>query len=187
MDKYSKIAGLLRSITGTDRPKFGFWLMEVVSVDGDMCSARLGEFEVPDIRLSVIKGGAEKGLLVTPAVGSVVMVADLSCGELRELAVVGFTEVKALEGNIDGTRIRIAGGVVEFNGGGNDGMVNVRSLTAKLNALERDLNNLKTVFTGWVTVPQDGGAALKTAAAAWAGKQLQTTAQGDIEDTKVKH
>jgi hypothetical protein len=103
------------------------------------------------------------------------------------LAVVGFTEIKTIEGNVDGTKIRIAGGVVELNDGGNDGMVNVRELTTKLNALEGDLNDLKTALTGWVPVPQDGGAALKTAAAAWAGKQLQTTAQGDIEDIKVKH
>ena len=40
MDKSSKIKGLIRSITGTDRPSFGFRLMEVVSVEGDLCRAK---------------------------------------------------------------------------------------------------------------------------------------------------
>ncbi|MEG0788768.1 MAG: hypothetical protein RSA66_07885 [Muribaculaceae bacterium] len=187
MDKYSKIAGLLRSITGTDRAKFGFWLMEVMSVDGDMCTAKLDMFEVPDIRLSTIKGGSEKGLLITPAVGSIVMVADLSCGELRELAVIGFTEVVSIDAKIGSSKVHIADGIVKLNDGNNDGLVNVRNLTSKLNVIEQDINNLKTVFGSWVTVPQDGGAALKAAAATWAGKQVKTTTQSDIEDTKVTH
>ena len=47
MDKYSQIAALLREITGTRKPCFAFWLMEVVSVDGDTCSARIGDLVIP--------------------------------------------------------------------------------------------------------------------------------------------
>ena len=55
MDKYSQIAALLREITGTRKPCFAFWLMEVVSVDGDTCSARIGDLVIPGIRLSPVK------------------------------------------------------------------------------------------------------------------------------------
>lgn len=94
MDKHTQIAHLLREITGTERHRQHLWLMEVVSVEGDTCTARLGELEIPDVRLSVVKGGATAGVLITPAPGSMVLVADLSAGELRRLAVVGFTDVE---------------------------------------------------------------------------------------------
>ena len=70
MDKPTQIRSLLRSIAGTDRPSFSFRLMEVVGVDGDLCRAKLGDLEIPGIRLSSIDGGSENGLLVVPARGS---------------------------------------------------------------------------------------------------------------------
>lgn len=161
--------------------------MEVVSTDGDMCTAKIGDFEVPDIRLSVIKGGSDKGLLVTPAVGSIVMVADLSGGELRELAVIGFTEVESIDAKIGSSKVHIADGIIEMNDGKNDGLVNVKGLVQKINAVEQDINDLKTALGGWAPVPQDGGAALKAAVGSWVAKQLTATQQSDIEDTKVTH
>jgi hypothetical protein len=42
----------------------------------------------------------------------------------------------------------------------------------ELDTLKTDINNLKTIFSTWVVVPKDGGAALKTAAAAWYGSPV---------------
>lgn len=96
MDKSSKIKGLIRSITGTDRPSFGFRLMEVVSVEDDLCRAKIDDLEIPDIRLSSINGGSKNGLLVKPATGSIILVADLSCGNLRELCAVAYSEIESV-------------------------------------------------------------------------------------------
>jgi len=74
-----------------------------------------------------------------------------------------------------------------FNEGLNGGLAKVAELTQKLNNLEDDVNNLKDVFTGWTPVPSDGGAALKTAAATWAGDKLTKTEQAEIEDTTITH
>ena len=84
MDNASKIKQLLQQITGTEQSVFLFRPMEVVSVEGDTCRARLDELEIPGIRLAAIEGGADGGLLLKPATGSIVLVADLSCGELRD-------------------------------------------------------------------------------------------------------
>jgi hypothetical protein len=81
----------------------------------------------------------------------------------------------------------IASGKIVFNGGENEGWVKVKELTGRLNAIEKNLNELKQVFSSWVAVPNDGGAALKTASVAWAGKQLTETRQADIENGKVTH
>lgn len=74
-----------------------------------------------------------------------------------------------------------------YNDGGNEGFVKVKETVARLNAIESDLNTLKSVFQSWITVPEDGGAALKAAAATWFGQQLALTEQDDIENDKIKH
>ena len=76
---------------------------------------------------------------------------------------------------------------IVFNGGNNEGLVKVSELTEKLNNLEEDINDLKTVFSTWAPSPNDGGAALKTAAATWYASQLVKTLQSEIENTNVKH
>lgn len=158
-------------VTGADRPMVLFRIMEVVYVSGDLCTARLGDLEIPGIRLASVEGGAAGGIAVTPARGSAILVADISLGELRELVAVAYSEVDA----------------IAFQGGENGGLVIAGGVAGRLNAIERDLNTLKTVFKSWVTVPNDGGAALKAASAAWAGQQLTETAAGDIENEKIKH
>ena len=60
-------------------------------------------------------------------------------------------------------------------------------LTERLNIIEKDINKLKKVFSSsWTPVPQDGGAALKGAAASWAGATLTETQRSDYENEKVK-
>jgi hypothetical protein len=68
-----------------------------------------------------------------------------------------------------------------------DGLVKVGDLVTKLNNLESDINDLKTAFSTWVTVPNDGGAALKAITATWYGSTLTPTTQSDLENTTVKH
>lgn len=75
---------------------------------------------------------------------------------------------------------------VTFNDGNLGGMVKVEDLVTRLNNVENDVNNLKTVFTSWTPVPNDGGAALKAAVSTWAGEQLEVTVKEDIENPKIK-
>lgn len=77
---------------------------------------------------------------------------------------------------------------VQFNNGSLGGLIKIEDLISKLNTVEGDLNSLKKVFsTTWVVVPSDGGAALKTAAANWAGDTITKTIVTDLENSKVKH
>ena len=75
---------------------------------------------------------------------------------------------------------------IEWLGGENDGVPLVNPLLEKLNNLENDINTLKSAFSSWLVVPNDGGAALKAISATWAGQQLQPTQKQDIEHTKIK-
>lgn len=126
----------------------------------------------PDVRKRAAIGtgdDAKKGIVITPVSGSSVIVSRI--GDSDELFVEMFSEVES----------------VVFNGGENEGLVKVKELTNKINALENDINNLKTAFSTWVIVPSDGGAALKLITTTWFGSQLAVTNKSDIQNEKIKH
>ena len=144
------------------------------------------------------------GVVAFPKVGSYVVVgfvADGAAGvvlltdevESVEVAISGDTArisadkdgVRVLMG--DDTSAELTKEGITLNGGGFGGTVKVGQLTERINAIEQDINDLKSVFSGWVAVPQDGGAALSAAAAAWSATPLELTQRGDYENEKVKH
>lgn len=131
-----------------------------------------------------VKLMAADGFWMVPAAGSVVLLMPLDgggyvvvrCGLLRQFYV-----------NVEGKGIDVTAddGVV-VNGGSNGGVPIAGNVATKLNALENDLNTIKAVFTAWVPVANDGGAALKAASTAWAGSSLDLTLSGDIENVDFK-
>ncbi|HRY33392.1 MAG TPA: hypothetical protein P5531_10535 [Bacteroidales bacterium] len=78
-------------------------------------------------------------------------------------------------------------GTMTINGDGCGGLVIVDKNVERINAIEQDINALKQVFTTWVPVTQDGGAALKAAAGSWFAQVLQLTKVSDIENNKISH
>ena len=73
----------------------------------------------------------------------------------------------------------------QFGDGSNGGIPLATPVSDKLNILEDALNDLKDIFTAWVTVSGDGGAALKALLAAWLTVPIVDTVPADIENTKV--
>lgn len=118
----------------------------------------------------------EDGVLIVPVIGSLVIVG-YSRKNLPYVAMFSAVE-KVL--------IQTASGV-QLNDGTFGGLVTVEALTTKLNNLENDINNLKTAFNTWIVTPNDGGAALKGAAATWSGGSLTPTERTEIENTTVTH
>ena len=175
MDKSSTIRELVRRISGTDKPLFNFRLMEVVSVDGDLCTAKIDEFEIPDIRLASIEGGSENGILITPTEGSIVVVADLSCGELRELVVVGYSEIaslrirkedttvtldgKAVDIKVGGSTVHVEDGKIQFNGEDNGGLVKIEELRQSLQSLQTYCETMKEAVSAGINAVGAGTAA----------------------------
>lgn len=62
-------------------------------------------------------------------------------------------------------------GVMEI-GGDADFMVRFGPTKANIEELQNDINNLKSIISAWVPVPNDGGAALKAALSSWYGSAL---------------
>lgn len=148
--------------------------------------------------------GSTFGVVAFPKVGSYVVVgfvADGAAGvvlltdevESVEVAISGDTA--RISADKDGVRVLMGDdtsaelmkeGVI-LNGGGLGGIVKIEQLTEHFNAIENDINELKNIFSAWVAVPQDGGAALSALTANWAGNLLTPTQRGDYENEKVKH
>lgn len=179
MDRSREIRSVIKDIAGGGGTVFV--MGKVVSVESETCTVKIADrVSVSDVRLNASANGNESNILAKPVVGSMVMMADISGGELRDLVVIAFSEIDTLT-------VKFAGDVV-VNGGENDGLVKVIELTEKLNNIEKDINNLKDVFKSkWNPVTYDGGSALKAAAALWAGQSLKETKKDEIEDKRIKH
>nr|DAT95361.1 MAG TPA: hypothetical protein [Caudoviricetes sp.] len=148
--------------------------------------------------------GSRFGIVAFPRVGSYVVVgfvADGSAGvvlltdDVESIEAVISESTARIVADEEGVHVRMGDdtsvemtdeGVI-LNGGSFGGMVEAEQLTRRINTIEQDINALKNVFSTWVTAPNDGGAALKLAAAAWAGSLLTLTRRSDYENEKVKH
>lgn len=141
--------------------------------------------DVLGVRLNNTLSTSAKGLITIPKVGSVVTVTFLS---KSDAFVSMFSEIDsyALKITDDVTLEVSEGDKFVFNGGALDGMCLVNDVVTRLNNIENDINTLKTAFTSWVTVPNDGGAALKAVTASWYGSSLILTNKSDIENTDIK-
>ena len=166
-----------------------------------------GELEYTDVRLRSVIDAGKLGFCFIPKVGSMVQVGRI--GNSEQLFVALFSEIDKIifispeqttsllvtEQKIEmisGERsILIDGenGLIVFNGNDkNSFATDINKLIERLNTIEQDINNLKTVFkTGWTPVAMDGGAALKFASATWAGQSLVKTKVDDIKDELIKH
>lgn len=76
---------------------------------------------------------------------------------------------------------------IALNGTNYGGVVMSQSLLQKINQVEQQLNNLKTIFASWIPIAGDGGAALKALATQFSSAQITPTAIADLENTTVKH
>lgn len=144
------------------------------------------------------------GVVTFPKVGSYVVVgfvADGAAGvvlltdEVESVEVVISGDTARISADKDGVRVLMGDDTsaeltkegITLNGGGFGGMVKVEELTERINTIENDINELKNIFSAWVAVPQDGGAALSALTGNWAGNLLTPTQRGDYENEKVKH
>ncbi|MPM68723.1 hypothetical protein SDC9_115657 [bioreactor metagenome] len=173
-----KIAELIEILSGWRNEEIYSQICTVKSVDSVsrtcVCSPVNGDGDLHSVLLQAVDGGTA-GIVITPKVGSFVIVTFIS----KELVYVALTA--------ECDKIEITSGEIVFNDGSKGGLVVSADVAGKLNALESDLNSLKTAFSSWVVVPSDGGAALKAITATWAAQQLTSTNATELENSTIKH
>ena len=165
MAKGSEVRDVIRKICGVDNQGLIFFNAEVVTVDDETCTVKRNGIEHTDVRLAAVVDGNTKNLLIKPKVGSMVLIADLSEGLMRDLAIIGWSEVET----------------ITINGGDFGGLVKIQELTNKLNTLVQAFN------THTHNVATTGTAAAQTGTATAIVTQAQQFSKSDYEDTKIKH
>lgn len=163
MDPLSEIREKIKRIANGNG-SFTCFTAKVTSVDGETCDVELEGMKLTDVRLRAVMNGEDSKILVTPKIGSHVLVVDLS-GNLSQLAVVGYSEVEKIEIN--------ATDKIIFNGGNNKGLIQIEKLTQKLNELVIAINAHTHPVSGNAT-----GMMVNT---------LSTFRSSDYEDTNITH
>lgn len=166
MDAYRELQERLKKLGGRT---LSLYQGVVESVEGSTCTVTIDGLAIPDIRLRATTTNDDMELLITPAVGSVVIVGSLT-GEFDQLVVLSIDRADQ----------------IILNGGHRGGLVLVHELTQLVNSLERELNDLKESILAWIPTPQDGGLSLKTKLTSWAGRKLVLTQVRDLENPKIK-
>lgn len=147
-------------------------LAEVKQVDGTTCTVIIDELELREVRLRAVVNDEESGIVVTPKVGSMVMISDLSNGNMNDWAVMMYSEIET----------------IAINGGKNKGLINIEDLTDKLNALVDWCEN--HTHSGVITAVSGGSGAPAVGTNGNTGKPItapNTFNQSDYEDDKITH
>jgi len=172
MGKALEIRELLRKICGVDNEGLVFFNATIVSVEDETCTIDRNGLQFTDVRLGAVVDGNANNLIIKPADNSMVLIADLSDGLMRDLAVIGWSEIDT----------------ITINGGTNGGLTITPTLVRELNKNNDILSGILGVLNG-LSIPEPGNgspSALQTALkGAVTGKPLGNFSQ--IEDTKIKH
>ena len=141
------------------------------------------EFEIPDV---LYKNFSDSNIdfITQPALNSRIWIGRIADSDdwiMLKPGKIDKFHVKCGENDFE-----LTNDAVVFNGGTNGGMVKRDGLINQLNKVENMVKDLQTAMSDWVSVPGDGGAALKVALTGWLGSTLNLSAITDIENIKVK-
>ncbi|MBD9352915.1 MAG: hypothetical protein EGP72_06275 [Phocaeicola plebeius] len=163
MDQYRRLRDNLMQMIGAGK-EITIWQGIVKSVEGTTCTVTFGTLDVEGVRLRASLAENESHLLIVPKVNTAVVVGSLS-NDLSLLVVLAVDEVES----------------ITINGGKLGGLINIESLTQKINELVRTFNN----HTHQVSTT--GSATAQTGTAAAVASKASELNKSDYEDTKVTH
>jgi hypothetical protein len=173
------IKDAIRTLSGVNIDQVSLVSADIVSVNegARTCTVNTtGERGTVQLEGVQLMASVDDGLLIIPVIGSTVLVcySTYNKGVIVQYSGVDHVVLNAATG-------------IQLNDGSFGGVVKVGALINKLNNIENSINALKTIFSGWSPVPNDGGAALKTFATVWAAARLTNSLRADIENTTINH
>lgn len=170
MDQYKRLYENLRNVGGQ---KITIWQGIVKSVEGITCTVTFGKQDVSGVRLRASEAENVDNILITPKAGTAVTVGSLT-GDYSQLVVLQIDQIES----------------IVINGGKLGGLINIETLTEKINDLVDAFNNhTHMLATGAVAVTgsatnQANPAPIQVPAIQQKADKLD---KGDYEDEKIKH
>jgi hypothetical protein len=136
MDRYRKLGDALKGLFPEGSKPLPLFNAEVVSIEGQSCTIRLDELEIDGVRLKATINESGDKLLLTPPIGSMVLVGSLS-GDFKDLAVVSVDQFEKLEYQQSGLNILIDG---------TDGKIAISNDSSDLKGIFQSLADLLKQF-----------------------------------------
>lgn len=174
-----KCIGLLRQIVGAK--SFDTWICTVTDVSEASCEVErvFDKLKIKNVRLNATVRDNE-GLIIYPARNSYVLVTNI---DNDKYFVSQFSQIENITIDVNSN--------IVINGGTNEGLVKIKKLTDKLNALKTSVNDLISAYNSHThSVSTSGDATAQTGTAAViVSKALQAAAfnKSDYENTKIRH
>jgi hypothetical protein len=161
----------------------------VKSIDIDLCLCECEPLNGGATYQARLQATKDKGLLILPALESLVIIAPIGGKNSPTAIVLGYSEVSEVHiQNTNGTNIVVKEKTVFLNGEDYNGLVRVKELTDKLNKLENAFNGLVAKFNAHTHMvnamppPAPAPPTLTTETTT-----IVPTQQTEIENTTVKH
>ena len=170
MDIYSDIKQKLQNMCQSKQS--ALIMAEVKQVEDTTCNVAIDDLELRGVRLRAVVNNEESGIVVTPKVGSMVMITDISNGNMSDWAVIMYSEIET----------------IAINGGKNEGLINIKDITDKLNVLVDWCKN--HTHSGVITAVSGGSGAPAVGTNGNTGKPITSPNafnQSDYEDDKITH
>lgn len=133
--------------------------------------------KVENVTIKSVLNGVASGILVEPKIGSFVL-CGLVDGRIENLTVLSFDEIKSIK-IIPSEKITLRAD--DFGG-----IVKSQVVHDEIKQLKDEINDLKQMFTTWVPVVYDGGAALKAALATFL-TPIPPAMKTDYENENILH
>lgn len=193
MKELSQIAESIRNIA---KPEMcSLHIAEVKATDADTCTIDVGGIEIEGVRLTSIVSDSETKLTITPAVGSRVIVADISNGRMTDFAVIQYAEIDSMTFTIGNTSIAInADGVnvnadaITINNGDNGGVPIVEKIQSNFDKIKNYLDQLNVVIANSLTaIGASTAASGPTGASTFNGSKPTLAQWDDMEDSIITH
>ena len=105
MDKFKQLGDLLTQ-AGKSHIPVSIFSAKIVSIEGESCTVEYGTINIDDVRLKATINGNQHKIIVTPTIGSYVLVGSLT-GDLKDLCVLSIDEMEKIEYVQDETKITI--------------------------------------------------------------------------------
>ena len=161
---------LLRNLRAAVRPTaITVYQGIVVSVEDITCTVRFGDIDIAGIRLRASEASNEAQMLFVPKTDTAVIVGSLS-GDLTDMVVLAMDAIDR----------------IEINGGKLGGLVNIESLTSKINELVNAFNSHTHIIPSGSIVCGEYSNVDPVTAPAVMSKASQFN-KSDYEDETIKH
>ena len=164
---------LIQNIRKVFPDKISIYQGIVTRADEKECTCRIGDAEISGIRLRASLTDRDRQMLVVPKIQSAVILGSLS-GDLSNLVVLQVDEADK----------------IIFNGGQLGGLVNIETLTDKINELVDTFNgHTHSLATGTVNVSGAAGESANTAPiqVPAISRKAEKLDKNDYEDTNITH